>query len=198
MYNSMAKKLTDFFILKKIIKEEEKNVYVYCFEVMISSFVYLVLFFTIAIVFKCLLQSILFLTGFWIIRSVAGGYHAKTYTRCHVLFMSNQIFMILLCSLLTNYTKHILLFIFLLISIISIFVFSPVEHKNNKHNSKQIKRFKFLSRFLILFITIISLILDRNGFTEYIFPFVIGSFSVSFSLIFEKLKDWRCKNEEVQ
>ena len=113
MYNSMAKKLTDFFILKKIIKEEEKNVYVYCFEVMISSFVYLVLFFTIAIVLKCLLQSILFLTGFWIIRSVAGGYHAKTYTRCHVLFMSNQIFMILLCSLLTNYTKHILLFIFL-------------------------------------------------------------------------------------
>lgn len=198
MYNSMAKRLTDLFILKKIIKEEERNIYIYSFEVIISSLVYLTLFFAIALFFKCLLQSILFLTGFWIIRSVAGGYHAKTYIRCHMLFMSNQIIMILLCSLLTNYTKHILLFIFLLISIISIFIFSPVEHKNNKHNSKQIKKFKFLSRFLIIVITTISLVLDKNDFTEYIFPFVIGSFSVSFSLIFEKLKDWRCKNEEIQ
>ncbi len=110
MYNLMSKKLTDLFILKKIIKEEERNIYIYCFEVIISSFIYLVLFFTIAIVFKCLLQSILFLTGFWIIRSVAGGYHAKTYAKCHALFISNQIFMILLCSLpavvLKNWLGH--------------------------------------------------------------------------------------------
>ena len=43
MYKTLAQKITSFFIQKKIIKEEDKEIYEYGYEVLFSETIYIVM-----------------------------------------------------------------------------------------------------------------------------------------------------------
>ena len=52
MYKKIAKIITDSFILKGIIKKEDKEIYEYSYEVLISQAVYIFIMLFISILFK--------------------------------------------------------------------------------------------------------------------------------------------------
>ena len=87
MYKKIAKIITDSFILKGIIKKEDKEIYEYSYEVLISQAVYIFIMLFISILFKAFFETLVFFIGFYICRSLTGGYHASNYIKCHLLFI---------------------------------------------------------------------------------------------------------------
>lgn len=79
MYKTISYKITDIFIKKKMITEDKKDIYLYGFEIVVSTIIYALIFILTAIVTSTLLYSIIFFIGFYFVRKFCGGFHASTY-----------------------------------------------------------------------------------------------------------------------
>ena len=152
MYRTLAKKITNYFIRRNIISDKEKDIYSYGFEIMISSFVYLIIFLTVALISQTLLASLFFWLGLFIIRKTAGGHHANSYTSCHILFLINHIVFVIIALLLPQSIYIFFNIASLAISIALVFILAPVDHKNKPFINNEYNRFKLLSRlyFIVL------------------------------------------------
>ena len=76
-------------LAKKLVKngniqENEQEMYVYGFFMFLSHMFYLFVACIFGIVFNCFIESVIFYVLFQSIRRYAGGYHAKTETKCEI------------------------------------------------------------------------------------------------------------------
>ena len=60
MYRLLAKKTTDFFIKKKIIKNTDKDVYEYGYEILFAQIIYIAIMIVISLIFNAFVESLFF------------------------------------------------------------------------------------------------------------------------------------------
>lgn len=189
MYQKLSYRITDSLIEKNIVADEDKIIYQYSIEVFLSDILYLLIAFFTALITQSLAASIAFFIGFFSLRKFSGGYHAKTYLRCHFLFWINQVLMILLYNFLSPQYNKILSFVFIAASITSVLVFAPVANENKPFSDKEKSQYTWMSRTVIIFDAIIVTALSFTDVNfKYICMYAFGAFSVSVSLIAEKIK----------
>lgn len=190
MYKKISQLLTNYFIHKGTVTADQYEVYAYGFEVLISTLVYTFIFILIAFVTRTLLASLIFWIGFFIVRTIAGGYHAKTYIVCHMLFMLNHVIVIAALKLTSLPAQKHIAFALILLSAILIFLFAPVDHPNKPFIKGEEQRFRKLSCIYALFILVLAVILYAFSFdlSEYPLSFAIGTFSAAFALTGAKIQ----------
>lgn len=184
MYQAVAKKIVNFLVRKAIIKEEGKEIYTYGYEVVIAQSVYILLMILIACVCSSLVETILFFIGFYVYRSVAGGYHANTYLKCHIIFALNQIlFTIMLHSFLDD-RRYVFVTATCVVVIAITLICAPIDHPNKPFTSKEKRKFRKWSRIVSAFfvaLMIVAVLFDRNN--VYCFCISAGVCSASLSLL---------------
>lgn len=200
MYRKLAIRITDCFINKDIILEQKKAIYYYGFELLISSIIYFLIFLLISLVTKSLIASFFFWLGLFLIRKTAGGHHSNSYKKCHLLFAANHtFFVILLKTIPTPYYFYVNTSI-LILSILSILIFAPVDHKNKPFIKTEYKRFKLFSKIYCIILLLIGVfsIINIIPPSSYFFGFSFGSLSATISLLFAKIIRFkeRKKNHE--
>lgn len=85
MINNISKKMVDRLLRKKMIEQEDYEIYLFGLSQLLVTLLDLITCVAIGIIFHSLLQTILFLVAFMLLRSCAGGYHASTPLRCYLL-----------------------------------------------------------------------------------------------------------------
>lgn len=174
MLSKLAKKMTSFFISRNLIEESRKEVYDYSFEVLLSTLLNGLSLFIIALFSNTFLYSILYVFAFILMRGSAGGYHAKTHFGCLILLLATYIVFLLLIKFISGTILFYLTIIFSVFSLISVFLFAPVENINNPlTDEEKIK----LARKSIVYSILILLI-------AYSIIFFAKDMKYSFSLIF--------------
>ena len=85
--NYLVSKILKFITEQNVISDEkdEQEFYKYGIEISISSFLNIFLVVILGFLIHHVLESVVFLTLFILIRSFTGGYHADTYFRCNLL-----------------------------------------------------------------------------------------------------------------
>lgn len=153
LLNKLARKLTAKLLIQNIIPEDYSDIYIYGFELLLSF-----LFSTSVIVLAgvlCgrLLQTIVFLTVFIVLRSFTGGYHALQYWFCSVVTFS--VFGLVL--LISEFIKVSMFFYILLslIGIVTIALVVPIENSNKPLSEGQKKKYKIIS--FTLFVIFVAL-----------------------------------------
>ena len=157
MLNKLAVKLARRLLLQKVIAEDLFDVYVYGFELLISSIFSTGLILVIGVLTHNILQSIAFLLTFILLRQFSGGYHANTYGVCFVVTLS--IFAVIL--LLVNYIKIYLIY-YVILSVIGVCILigmAPIENPNKKITYVQRKKFKVISVLLFLLLAFMGMTL---------------------------------------
>ena len=178
---------TNYYIKRGIINESKHDVYCYGFEVFLSTLVYTIIFIVTAIISKTLVQSLLFWLGFFIIRKICGGYHAKTYWSCHLIFFTNHIIFIVLYKHLPGSLFNLLSLVCLLISSILIFLFAPIAPPNKPFIKNERGRFrKYSCVYSVLLLLLLLLKLFIPVVNNNTFSFSIGSFSAAIALLLGK------------
>ena len=71
---------------KGVIERSKSEIYIYGFEILISTLLNALIIITIAILTNTFLLSLAFLASFGTLRLYTGGFHASTHLRCFVLF----------------------------------------------------------------------------------------------------------------
>lgn len=87
MLTKLAQRISLFFISKGTIREDERQIYDYCFEIMLSTILNFCSVIVIAIITKTVFFTLCFIVGFMIIRATAGGYHAETHMACLLILI---------------------------------------------------------------------------------------------------------------
>lgn len=132
----LARKITLFFIRKGKIKEEDLEVYEYCFEMLLSTTFNIVILIVGALITKRYYETLIFSIAFIIIRRCIGGYHSKTHFGCLSLLIIMFISMIFLL-MINHQILNIISMILSLICLVFISIFAPVSHPNNPIDSSK-------------------------------------------------------------
>lgn len=165
MINNLSVRLTDRLLAKGSITEDERELYIYGFFMLLSQLVYFLLACIVGLLFQCFFESVIFYIAFQFIRRYAGGYHAKTETRCEILSSLSIIGSIGTIRLLDMYDFQIVLLSITLFSVGCIFVLCPLDTPEKPLTKKEFQYFRKISRIILLvifFVVIISYFLKVN------------------------------------
>ena len=110
MLESWIERFVDYQIGQEIINEEERNIYKYGYQVLVEYCFNTIAAILIAVFFHAYEIVIIFTVSFMLVRSYAGGYHAKTSIGCFALSAIMLICVILVEKMILNIgvTKELL------------------------------------------------------------------------------------------
>lgn len=172
------------------------EVYIYGIEICLSSLIGIVAILIISFMIGRFFEGILYIITLFIIRSCTGGYHALTYFKCNLIYIFSYLCTIKFYNFLS---KQYLIFnnyfclIIMIISIIIIWLYAPVENVNKKINEKSKKKFKRLSIIEIVlssFVAILILCMFHFYQALVIFPtFFVIDISVLVEVILSKRRN---------
>lgn len=190
MLTRTARNLSAFFVKHGVIPAEDRAVYDYCFEILLSTILNLVLVVLIAILSKTLFLTIFYIIGFMLVRSTAGGYHANSHWSCVCILLGTYAIFLFMLKLIPASILGMLSFIFVIWAVLLVIFLSPVEDQNKPLSSEETKRFKRKSRIWIIILALSALSLTiflphwRIGFS-----LSAGMVTVALSLIAGKVKN---------
>jgi accessory gene regulator B len=182
----MARKMSSFSISNGIIKEEEREIYNYSFELLLSTIINFGFIIIASIIFNKVVQTLFYLIGFLPLRRVAGGFHAKTHLRCFFVLLASYFMFLSILILIADQSINILILAILLFSLCIVFLFSPIEDKNRPISLTEKDIFQRKSRIIILFLIIVVSILTLYS-KQLALSLSLGVLTVDFSLIAAKL-----------
>ena len=158
MIAQIAETVSAFFYSMDVIDEEEKEKSRYGIEIIVST----IIGFSVIIISGILLSktnlAIAYLICIVPIRMYTGGYHAKTYFKCNVVFGLLFLLNILMFQYIVENEFEIQLCITTLLSLYIIERFAPVENENKKLTSRQKKKYKKISIVLFIIYYFISIL----------------------------------------
>jgi len=178
----MAKRLACLFVSREIIPESQKDVSAYGLELIFSTLLNGVLVFTFAIGFGLFLETVLTLIPFMLIRSKAGGYHAKTHVGCASGFLFVYLIGMAAMSYIPTESATIIMGIMVIVSAAIVLIIGLAPHKNRPLSRREFWKFRFQARCLASTLSLIGLV------GLYIWPalfiyFSLGLFIAAGSLL---------------
>ena len=195
LYKKLSSVLTDKFVKSGIIEPQQRDVYCYGFEILLSYVAYILLFVVLAVFTGTIFYSLLFGVAFFTTRSIAGGYHAATYSVCHLLSLLNQVLFILLIVFLPQEHHPVASVVAILISSVLLLIFAPIDHPNKPFIKTERKRFRKMCCVYAYIIPIIVavFVLFATQLSTYILSFSLGIFSAAFALLSAKIQQTKEK-----
>ena len=137
MIRSLAKKIASVFVLYGESSESDSDIYAYACEAIISTIINIAIGLAIALIFGRIVEGIVFISVFALLRKYTGGHHANTHFKCILVFST-----LVACAMgLISVVSHLEVIGLVGLGIatiagVGIFILAPVEDKN-KHSGKE-------------------------------------------------------------
>jgi len=145
MINKISALLSEGIGVKLNSSDDEKVVYAYSIEILMSLLLNLLILSSAAYILNKKLE-LFFFSG---LRTFAGGYHARTHMEC--IFLSFSIFVIsAMCGTYLKQYGEIILVFGVIFSIFMVFWLAPSETENKPLSKNEIKKYKAISRIIVI------------------------------------------------
>lgn len=182
MITSAASFIVDILLRNKIIENSSEDIYQYGFEIMISSVLTFMLALSCGIVFKCLLASLIYFLIFAVLRSICGGYHARTYFQCNMIFVCVTVFVMLVYKNISIEQFTELHYCIIALAVLVTAFYAPIENENKLLTVKQKKQFRILGTALVLLLALTSCLLKIKFDSDYSIIIDLTLLVVAFSI----------------
>lgn len=186
----LSNRLADFLCEKEIIEKEQKPIYKYGIEIIISSMIGFLLIFTIGLIFGMLIKACIFYMVFVYTRIYTGGYHASSYLKCNMVLLIIYLWVLFFSEMLISSYSIIVHLMILIMYISSIFGFAPITNANKPMGEDEIKKNRKKSILISIVWCVLSLGLYFLS-VKYAIVTALTLFSISMLLIIEK-----CRKED--
>lgn len=123
----IAKRITQILVASAVVKEDDTELYIYGFFMLVSRILFLFVTVVTGFLTGILPESILFYVVFTLLRTYAGGVHAKTETACTIFTTFAIVVSVLLIRLLEIFAAGTVSFLILGIGSLYILAFSPLD-----------------------------------------------------------------------
>lgn len=138
MISFLCNRLADFLCVKGVVSEDEKEIYIYGYEMIITTILGAVLVFAIALLTGRFEEAFCFFTVFVITRQFCGGYHSKTRIMCSVTFLmcyTSVLFFNRILESVYNWFIHLIIWVPYFAVILG---YSPIVNENKPLTDNEI------------------------------------------------------------
>lgn len=186
MIKYLSNNITDFFYLNNIINEEEKEIYVYGLQLIISTVIGITLIASLGLFLNIFVKSLIFLISFIWIRMYSGGYHASSYIKCNLTFVT--VYLMTMAITIITPPNYIMIASLVMISLTLYIIlkYAPVDHENKRLSDEQKRINKKITLQLLFLFYLIAAVMYKIG-NQLFYTIIVTMFMVS-SLIFVKIK----------
>lgn len=185
----ISKFLADYVIQKGTVKEDEREMYEYGFQIAIEAALCVVTCLGISLILHTIPEGILFFVIFVPLRSYAGGLHLNNYWSCFSLSCLT-FFIIMMLGKYLEFPIYIALIISFLLEIV-VYNLYPVENINRIVDADEDKQFKKrLKQFLIIDGTL-AIVFAMVGRSKYLQTFMFTLVMIVVTMIVGKCKNKR-------
>ena len=197
MLYKLAQDISFYLIANKIIDIEDRDIYIYGLELLISTLLTSISILILGFFIGEFISAIVYLLVYFLLKSYTGGYHAKHYYECFIYSILFYIILVIIRNVTLAVYQPIFGLISLISSVIIIFEFAPVENKNNPKTKEEIIRNKKIARRRILILSIATILgyIVRVELIDLWFMLAITEFSIAYSILKQRFLERR-KNDE--
>lgn len=185
MLHKLAEDISLYLITNKIIDIEERDIYIYGIELLISTLLTSISILILAFFIGELVSAVIFLLIHFLLKSYTGGYHANYYYQCYIYSILNFIILIIAKTRILLAYKPVVALALLVISIMIIFKYAPVTNKNNPKTEEEISRNKKIARKRVLLLSLIPILgyVVKAELIDIWFMVALTIFSIAYSIV---------------
>ncbi|WP_326910859.1 accessory gene regulator ArgB-like protein [Sedimentibacter sp. MB31-C6] len=194
MINYLTNNITEYFCSNNIITDDEKDIYIYGLQLIISSVVGIILIISLGFILNNIINSILFLITFISIRMYSGGYHANSYIKCNVSLVIIYLLSIVVISIIPYNYISIMYISMIILTIYIIIKYSPVDNKNKKLTNNQKKRNKKVTLILLFTFYLIGIATYKIN-SQIFYTIIVTMFFVAALIIKKIIEEGGVTNE---
>ena len=188
MIDKLSESAAVYFLKNDIIEEKDTDVYIYGLKLIISSLLGVSIILFSGIILERFMDSIIFLICFMLLRQYSGGYHANSYFKCNLYFIS--IFLMTECAVIftpENF-RGVLSFVMFCTSFIILLKFAPVDNKYKRLSNPHKKKNKRVSIIIFEVFLAVALLL-KITIGNYYYNIAATISSVALLIIIQILKE---------
>lgn len=138
MITNLAEGMASVFVSYGESSEENADIYAYACEAIIFTLVNVFICLLVALVFGRVVEGLVFITSFALLRRYTGGHHAKTHLRCILTFNTILIFSLLILALFSSLqVVNAITLIAATVALVGIFLLAEAKRKNNKTSKRK-------------------------------------------------------------
>lgn len=198
MYKKISQKITEKIVTLGIISNNDYEIYKYGFELIIALLSTVTSIVLISLLIHKFVETVLYLVGFFSVRVICGGYHAKHHYTCFITTNFTYVLFLIIniCFYLKPYLNIVVGFM-AAVSATLIIAFAPIEHPNNPMTEYRKNKNRL---FCLLLSTAICLIYAVSLLSEivllYVFNYTAGIFLAAFAILAAKIEILITKRKE--
>ncbi|MDE6252877.1 MAG: accessory gene regulator B family protein [Lachnospiraceae bacterium] len=171
MIERCADAVTDWLISHYAVEEQDRELYVYAVYSFLMTISPLLLSLIFGIMMGMVMQSIILIIPFMVIRKYSGGFHAKNAWSCLIC----SCLLLILCISMTSYIKcGFGLTTVTVMALGSLMVCSPVDSENRRLELHEKKRYKYMTIVLVFAFELLSAALYLFHMYTYVVCISIG------------------------
>lgn len=153
MIYKCASVISNWLLGAGVIQAEDKELYEYAAYSVLITMSPMILAIIFGGIMGSLCQSIVLIVPFMIIRKFSGGYHAKNPMLCFVI----SCLLLVLCIIISNKAEYgVVTVSTLLISSISLILFSPIDSENRRLEQIEKHRYQLFTAILTILFSVLS------------------------------------------
>ncbi len=198
MLHKLAEDISFYLITNKIIDIEDRDIYIYGLELLISTLLTSISILILGFFIGEFISAIVYLLVYFLLKSYTGGYHAKHYYECYIYSILFYIILVIIKNVTLAVYQPIFGLLSLIFSVIIIFKFAPVENKNNPKTKEEIIKNKKIARRRILILSIATILgyIVKVELIDLWFMIAITEFSIAYSILKQRFLERRENNEK--
>ena len=167
MIMEAASCIVDNLVRNKKIEIEQASVYQYGYEILISSCITCAIAVGLGFAMKCLFAAIIYFIMFALLRSICGGYHAKTYLKCNTIYAFTTFTVLIAFKYVPDDKVTACHYCFLALSVIITYIYAPVENENKPLTEAQKKYFRIFGTAAVVLLALTSCVLKMISMGSY-------------------------------
>ncbi len=140
MIRNLAQRITDYLIQKNVIEEQDKEIYVYGFDLMVSGLLNILLVLLAGLVSGKLWQAVIFIFIMVSVRMFIGGYHADTHLMCNVAFVLTFVLSVIALGISGRFQAAGAVWLLNSIGLLCVVMLAPLENRNKPLSLTQKKQ----------------------------------------------------------
>lgn len=164
MITAIANRIVDFIYSKNNLLVDERDIYVYGYEIIISSGITFMLLIATGLLFGKLPEAVMFFLVFYLLRQRTGGYHADTYFKCNLIFELNVILIMIFVSINIGFwAKIVINLVSFLLCLTLTIIKAPVSNPNKPIPKGMRKNHKVWAIGLAIIFEVFSIVVFDTG-----------------------------------
>ena len=184
MINFLSNCLADFLCKKEIITEERKEIYVYGYQILFSSFFGIVTVLIMSFLLHKEAEGILFLCLFILTRQFTGGFHAKHFYTCFIAFTGTFLCILFFQAYFIKFDYFLYYLFMIIIYVVTVLKYAPMEH-SNKPLTEEVRKNSRINSCVLSIVWILLFVFLYRFYHELAIVVVLTLASIAAYLLLE-------------